>query len=273
MREETERELTTHWYRLRWPSASRRAWLELAIVVAAWLAYFGVRAVTEGAHDTAVANAQRVVDLQAQWGLNRDMDAHRAILDHHWLVTLMNWVYTWGHWPVIVPAGVWLFLRFPGVYYRTRNAFLISGAIGLFIFATFPVAPPRLAEMDVVDTVTQYSDSYRLLQPPEVTNQYAAMPSLHFGWNLLIGIALVQVLRRWPLRVLAAAFPILMGASIILTANHFVLDGIAGGALALLGLGIATLLERRFRHTKVYRYIVPRDVAVEPAALPPVRRA
>jgi membrane-associated phospholipid phosphatase len=227
----------------------RRARIEFFVVVTSLVAYFGVRALTEGAYDTALRNAYRVVDFQDTVGLGWDMDFHRAILGNHAVVTVFNWIYTWGHWPVIIPCGVFLFTRHPRLYYRTRNAFLISGAIGLVIFATFPLAPPRLTDLDVVDTVTKHSISYRLLQPPAITNQYAAMPSLHFGWNLLIGIAVVQVLRPLVLRVLAGAFPILMCASVVLTANHFILDAIVGGLLALLGLLVAYLVERRFRRS------------------------
>jgi membrane-associated phospholipid phosphatase len=247
--------------RLHWAAPSRRARIEVIVVIASLAAYFGVRALTEGAYDTALRNAHRVVDFQDAVGLGWDMDLHRAILDYHWVVTVFNWIYTWGHWPVIIPCGAFLFLRHPWLYYRTRNAFLISGAIGLVIFAAFPVAPPRLTDLDVVDTVTEYSNSYRLLQPPSVTNQYAAMPSLHFGWNLLIGIALVRVLRPLPLRVLAGFFPLLMGTSVVLTANHFILDAIVGGSLALFGLLMALILERRLQHTPVYRYLIPARIA------------
>jgi membrane-associated phospholipid phosphatase len=249
--------------RVHWAAPSRRARIEVIVVIASLVAYFGVRALTEGAYDTALRNAHRIADFQDAIGLGWDMDLHRAILDYHWVVTVFNWIYTWGHWPVIIPCGAFLFLRHPWIYYRTRNAFLISGAIGLVIFATFPVAPPRLTDLDVVDTVTEHSHSYRLLQPPSVTNQYAAMPSLHFGWNLLIGIALFRVVRPLPLRVLAAFFPLLMGVSVVVTANHFVLDAIVGGSLALFGLLIALLLERRLPYTPFYRYLIP--VRIVPA--------
>jgi PAP2 superfamily/Glycerophosphoryl diester phosphodiesterase family len=115
------------------------------------------------------------------------------------LVTVANWIYIWGHWPVIIAVGAWLWLRRPSTYYLVRNAFLISGAIGLVIFATFPVAPPRLTDLSVVDTVTLHSNAYRVLQPPAFVNQYASVPSLHFGWDLLIGLALIHTASSRPL--------------------------------------------------------------------------
>jgi hypothetical protein len=59
--------------------------------------------------------------------------------------------------------------------------------MGLCVYTTYPVAPPRLAGMGFVDTITEQSSSYRVLQPPAFVNQYAAMPSLHVGWDLLVG--------------------------------------------------------------------------------------
>lgn len=239
------------------PRMSRRARTEVIVVVAALLAYFGVRALTEGSHDAAARNAERVMRAQEHLYLHWDVELNRAIVEHSQAITVFNWIYTWGHWPVIILCGTFLFLRFPRTYYRTRNAFLVSGGIGLVIFATFPVAPPRLMDIDVVDTVTRWSTSYRFLQPVSLTNQYAALPSLHFGWNLLIGIAMVQVLRKWPLRAAAGAFPLAMAVAVIVTANHFIIDAIAGGLLATLGLAVATWLERSPRGWVVYRRLVP----------------
>ena len=97
------------------------------------------------------------------------------------IITASNWVYIWGHWPVIGFVAVWLFFRRPEHYVIYRNAFLLSGAVGLLLFITFPAAPPRLADLGLTDTVVDRSNFYHLLQPSQLTNQYAVFPSLHFG--------------------------------------------------------------------------------------------
>ncbi len=212
---------------------------EIPVVALALLAYFGVRALTEGGFEQALQNADRVVAVEQRLGLYRETELQDLITGHHWMVTFMNWVYMWGHWPVIAVSALWLFFRRPATYFLLRNAFLISGTIGLVIFVAFPVAPPRLTGIDMADTVTLYSHSYRVLQPPSIVNQYAAMPSLHFGWNLLIGLGLACESRVLAVRVFGLVLPALMACSVVLTANHFVIDAFAGGALALAGLALA----------------------------------
>jgi len=205
------------------------------MVGAGALCYFGVRGLTQTDVEGAQRNAQRVVDLEGSVGILREAGAQSLIIGHDALVTLANWIYIYGHWPVLVGALVWLFLRHPHQYYTLRNAIFISGAIGLVIFMTFPVAPPRFGAIDLVDTVTQRSHSYRAFQPPGLTNQYAAVPSLHFGWNLLVGIQLWRAsVSRW-VRLFALAMPAAMACAVVLTGNHYVFDVIAGGAVALTG--------------------------------------
>jgi membrane-associated phospholipid phosphatase len=95
-----------------------------------------------------------------------------------------------------------------------------------------------------IDTVTEQTSAYRVLQPPAFVNQYAAVPSLHFGWNLLMGIALVGLSGHWLLRLFGWLMPAAMLVSIVLTANHYIFDGLVGGVIALLGLFVATRLAR-----------------------------
>lgn len=220
----------------------REALFELAVFAAGYAVYFGVRGLTEGSLADALVNAERVVDFERALGLFIEPELQARIAGHLSAVTFFNWVYIWWHWPVIIVAGVWLFVRRPHAFYLVRNTFLISGTVGLVIFALFPVAPPRLAELDIIDTVTRYSDAYRVLQPPQFVNQYAAVPSLHLGWNLIIGLMLLRESRVLAVRIFGAVMPIAMYAAIVLTANHYIVDGIAGMALALAALWLAVRL-------------------------------
>ncbi len=223
---------------------SRRAATQLALIAAAALAYFGVRGLTEGSESTAIANADRLLDVEGAFGIDIEASLQGHILDHDSIVTAANWVYTWGHWPVIVFTLVWLYRQHRDSYTLLRNAMFISGAIGLAIFISFPVAPPRLMPTGFVDTVTELSNSYRVLQPPSLINKYAAVPSLHVGWNLLVGILIFRTTRSRVAKLFALAGPAFMASAVVLTANHYIIDAVAGSLVALLGLTIAAIVRR-----------------------------
>lgn len=209
-------------------AATSRVGREAALVVFAYFVYFAVRGLTEGSETKAVDHAHMIVNFEKSLGFFWEPAIQEKIVGHHWIVTAANWMYIWGHWPLIAGVAVWLVARRPQAFSMFRNAFFISGAIGIIIFVTFPVAPPRLADLGLADTVTQHSHAYRVLQPPAFVNQYAAVPSLHFGWDLLIGIALVREARWLPARIFGAIVPVLMAAAIVLTANHYIFDAVAG---------------------------------------------
>jgi membrane-associated phospholipid phosphatase len=123
-----------------------------------------------------------------------------------------------------------------------RNAMFASGAIGLVIFVSYPVAPPRMLP-GFVDTVTENSTSYRILQPPNLVNKYAAVPSLHAGWNLLVGVALYRAsTHRTFLRMFGIVSATAMALAVVSTANHYILDVVAGYAVALAGLAISLVI-------------------------------
>jgi membrane-associated phospholipid phosphatase len=117
----------------------------------------------------------------------------------------------------------------------------------MVVFVVYPLAPPRLTDLGVMDTVTQSSSAYRVLQPPMFVNQYAAMPSLHAGWDLLVGIAIISAASSPVLRAVGAVLPVLMALAVVTTGNHYFVDVPAGMGLALLGHAVAGLLARRRR--------------------------
>ncbi len=216
---------------------------EMLIVVPAYFAYFLVRGFVESREAQAFHRAIDIIELEQALGIFWEPDLQAHLLRFDLLVDLANWTYIWGHWPVIVFAALWLFLLHREAYPVYRNAFVISGAIGLIIFAILPVAPPRFLDAwGFVDTIAERSQAYRVFQPPAFVNQYAAMPSLHFGWNLLVGIAIVRHASTVPAKLFGVLMPVAVFLGIVVTANHYIIDGMAGGTLALLGLAGALLL-------------------------------
>ena len=225
--------------------SSHPGWFELTIFLLAYATYFGVRALTEGRVSDAVENAIQLLHVERRLDLDWEDAVQGLVLGEHALVDAVNAVYIWGHWPLLIVGGVLLFHLGLAEYRRLRTVILLSGALGLVVFALFPVAPPRLAPVGLQDTVTLHSETYRTVLPPSLINEYAAMPSFHAGWNLLLGIELFRVSRNPLLRTFALLMPAAMAFSVIATANHFVLDVVAGALVVITALLLVTRSERR----------------------------
>jgi membrane-associated phospholipid phosphatase len=232
-------------------AALRSAAPEAALVAFALLAYFGVRLLARDGRPEALANAWRIVRLETALHCCWERPVQQALLEQAYLVRLLNWVYVWGHWPVLAACVAYLYVRRRDVYRRLRTSMIISGLVGLLFFMSFPVAPPRLAAATGVrDTIKLYDASCQeVARPSGLTNQYAAMPSFHVGWTLLCGVCVAMTLRRRGSRAVALGLPLLMGLAVVVTGNHYIVDGVVGAALAMLGLAVCVLGRRhRERH-------------------------
>jgi len=223
-----------------------QALLQSGMVIVAVVVYFLVRGLMSTSVERAHDHAHSLLDIERAMGIAWEADMQGWASNHGWLAGAMNNIYIWAHWPVIALTLAWLLWKHGDEFRVMRNAMVISGLIGFVFFALYPMAPPRfLTELGFVDTVMRDTSSYRVLQPPAFTNQYAAMPSLHVGWNLLMGIAIFRTTRHVFWRGFAILMPITMYIATILTANHFVLDGVVGSIVALVGLAVARHLYGR----------------------------
>jgi hypothetical protein len=231
------------WWVRRLP---RRSLAELALVTISFLLYFLVRGAVVDRADEALRHGRDIVALERLLGVYWEPALQDLILGHEALVRLFNAVYFWFHFPLICAVGVWLYHQDRGHYTLTRNALLISGAIGLVIYNAYPVAPPRyLPELGLLDTMAVYSRvNYEMQELRAFVNPYAAVPSLHFGWNLLLGVGVFLATRNLWWRLFAVVMPAGMLAAIVVTGNHFILDAVAGTAVCLVGLAAAVALHQ-----------------------------
>ena len=215
---------------------------EPLIIIAAYIPYFFARGHAVANAQAAFDNAFKLMQVETSIGIFGELSVQSATISYGLLTHVFNAIYFYGHWPVIVACGVYLFIKNPRVYTITRNAFLISGAVALVLYALFPVAPPRLSADGIVDTlaltVPVSLDQSRLVNP------YAALPSLHVGWDLLIALGVVLGTRRFSVRLVALMLPPAMLMATVVTGNHFFIDGIAGGLLALLAFMLSLWLSR-----------------------------
>jgi len=220
---------------------------QVALLIPPSLLYFLVRDLSAGQEEAAFENASSIVSLQKALGLDWEATLQQRILDTDWIGSAVNWIYIYGHFPLIIASLVLLFGYSRHDFLTLRNALIASGAIGLVCFALYPVAPPRLFDPEAFfDSLGELSSSYQILQNPKVTNQFAAVPSFHVGWNLLVAVAVWRASRFRLLRLVAIVFPLLMMSSVVLTANHWLLDIAAGVSVAIAGLLGANLLHRLF---------------------------
>jgi membrane-associated phospholipid phosphatase len=242
-----------------------KGWPDALLQVAIWLCVDGlyelVRGLTEGSHVAAFANGNRVVELEQTTHTFFEVDFQRLILDDRWLIDVTNFLYMNLHFVGTSAFLAWLYLRRNEVFYFVRNVFIGTMAIAIAIHAIFPTAPPRLlTQYGFVDTIFNIAgvdqDKGAI---SALVNKYAAVPSVHVGFALIIGVtAAILARRRWA-RVLWACYPLLMLYIVVATANHFWLDGLAGAMAA----GLAVLLARyplaRLRPEHWAWRVAPRD--------------
>jgi membrane-associated phospholipid phosphatase len=195
-----------------------------------------------------------IVNLERNLGIFWEVELQSWVLSKDWLVTLLNAFYLYGHMPVIGAGAIWLYFWHRPQYLLMRNAFLLSGAIALVIYVNFPTAPPRLLPHELglgfVDTIFQEYHQSRPDTPSFFVNEYAAMPSMHIGWNLLVGISIWTATRNVLMRGFALIMPVAMASVIVLTANHYFLDVVGGVIVMAIGLGIA--LGGRYMATRIF---------------------
>jgi hypothetical protein len=235
-------------YGLRW-------WREV-LYVAAFYAVYSIVRNTQGSATVsearALRNALRVVDLERLLGIYREEAIQQAFLGWRLFVEFWNLFYGTFHFVVTVVALVLLFRRFPERYRRWRDTLAATTAIALIGFAFYPLMPPRLLPVTFgyVDTLRVFGSlwSFDSGTMSRISNQYAAMPSLHFAWATWCACVLWPMSRSKWVRGLIVAYPALTLFAIVVTANHFILDA-AGGATALalgaaIGFPLAAYTER-----------------------------
>jgi hypothetical protein len=220
--------------------APRLRWWREALYV---LAFYGVYTVirnTGAATDSAAhafRNARSVIRAERLLGLFFEERAQDLFLPWEWFVRFWNVFYGSAHFVVTAAALVWLFRRHPARYPLWRNTLAATTGLALIGFALYPLMPPRLlpASYGFVDTLREVGGlwSFDSGAMQRISNQYAAMPSLHFAWAAWSAFVLLPAARATWAKLLVAAYPALTLFAIVVTANHYWLDA-AGGALVLL---------------------------------------
>ena len=225
-------------------SLSPAARAQLGIFLLAYLLYSAARFVTIGDLGVAQANADWIMDLQRDLGVSIEASVQQA-LTGTWALWLLNHLYLAAQLVVLPGALIFLYRRKRVIYERLRNTILATWVLSIPIYAAFPVAPPRLADSGLVDTITTQTG---LALDSSLTtsfyNELAAVPSLHVGFALVIGIALAAAVRSPALKVLAWLWGPAIGLAVVATGNHYVFDIAAGVVAAGLGYMLGAAVAR-----------------------------
>jgi hypothetical protein len=220
-----------------WPRRAARAALELAIIAALFHLYRFGRLVGVGREDEAFSHADLVRQAEQVLHLPSEAAIQHAVAGFPHVYELANRYYVGLHFPVIIAFMLWSFFGRTREHYTwVRNLLIVQTSLALLIHILFPLAPPRMfPEWGFVDTMAAYGPNAYDGVSAAVANQHAAMPSLHIGWAVLIAVVLARTAPR-PIAVLGALHAAITVFVVVITANHWFLDGIV--ATALLGVGL-----------------------------------
>jgi membrane-associated phospholipid phosphatase len=239
-------------HRSSWPRAitvSPRARAQIGLYLLAYLLYSAARYVTVGDLPSAKAHAAGIMSLERHLGVGVEASVQHLFASS-WAIWLLNHVYLAAQLVVLPGSLIFLYHRSFALYERLRNTILATWLLSIPVYALFPVAPPRLAGVGLLDTISKSTgvgmDSHLTTS---FYNQLAAVPSLHVGFAVAIGIAISASLRHPILKGLALLWGPLVGLAVVATGNHFVFDMVAGVAAAALGyvLGAAAMRARSRR--------------------------
>lgn len=246
--------------------------IELGAMAILALIYNTVRAGGGASNEAvAMANARQIVRLEGELFHLIELNLDHWIVGIPVLAIAACYFYALMHY-VMTPAILILSRRRRGwQYWRGYWALVLASAIALVIYANWPLAPPRLMpELGTIDVMREFAHAGwwgGAASAPrglgDATNQFAAMPSLHFGWSLWCGIQMWGFGRRW-WRVAAVTYPALQAVVVLATANHFLLDVLGGAACVLVAYGIVTVIGRMLGKTGPQAQVEQLELA-EPA--------
>ncbi|MFB6703571.1 bifunctional glycosyltransferase 87/phosphatase PAP2 family protein [Streptomyces sp. NPDC056333] len=219
--------------------------LELLLIRVVYSAYAHVRLAATAGRTTAEAHGRQIHSLEKWLHIDIEHWANHTVVHIGWLKSFFDYYYSTFHF--IVPLAILgvLYVRRPADYRWARSTLGFATLVALLGFWLYPLAPPRLMPgLGFIDTVHGVQDfakpDYGTLT--SMTNQYAAMPSLHFGWSLWCGVMIVMLAPKLWMKALGLLHPLFTVSAIVATANHWVLDAVGGALVIALGFVLTHVL-------------------------------
>ena len=235
----------------RIPGAQRlpQGWLDLlrqlALFAAAYYAYRIVRGLVDGQATLAFENARTLMDVERTLGLFFEPAVQGWALGERWLLDGANWMYINSHFVVTVGFLVWLYLFRNSAFYFVRNMFMVAMFLALVGYVAFPTAPPRfMPEWGFTDTVAAAVGEAASKSADLLYNPFAAVPSMHVAFALMIGIPAAKLTKSRVLKVAWYVYPAIVTFVVVVTGNHFWLDALLGALVAGISAYTALALAR-----------------------------
>lgn len=258
--------------RLRSMRAPRRPrlWFEILLIAVSYWLYSLVRNAVPEQRAAALRNADWIWSAEKAMGLAFEETVNRAVNSVTWLIVSMNYYYATLHFVVTIGVLVWLFRRHPGRYAATRLVLFATTGVALLGYYLYPLAPPRLMNGgNFIDTVLLHQTWGSMASGnfKNMSNQYAAMPSMHIGWSLWCGLTIFALASAPWARILGLLYPAATLVVIVATANHFWLDAVGGVACLSFGYVVSLAWYGSLPHR--LPKLVPTARRRPGAALPP----
>ena len=207
--------------------------VQLALFSGAYWAYRVVRGIVDTQATQAFENARTLVDAERAMGLFFEPGLQAWAEGQEWLMWTANAMYVNSHFVVTTAFLIWLYVARNHAYYFVRNMFLVSMVLALVGYAAYPTAPPRfLTEWGFTDSVAQFVGEQAEMGASVLYNPYAAVPSMHVAFALMVALPAVALVRQRGLKLLWAAYPLLVTLVVVVTANHYWLDAALGALVA-----------------------------------------
>jgi len=218
----------------RLPHKLEFAATQLAVWMGLYGAYLMLRSIAIENVDDAFVHAAQLIHFEGAIGLLHEASVQDAVASVDALRVFFDLYYMLAFGPFLLLTLVWLGLRHRAAYRELRTAMLASLALASVFFVLYPTAPPRLVhELGIADTGLSGHDTSSFAGIH--FDPYAAMPSMHVGWSLLVALVGIRFLRRRWQRLLLALHPLLMTLAVTTTGNHYFVDALAGMTVALVG--------------------------------------
>jgi len=230
-------------------------WREILVIGVLYGAYEVSRGLGDVDVDVAKSNGAEIMHIERLWHLDPEHVLNQALHHVTALAVLASYFYSVMHYLVTPVVLVWLFRRHRAEYGRARTALAISTALGLVGYLFLPTAPPRMLGgdglRDILADTQRFGSWGNDGSVPRglggLTNQFAAMPSLHVGWAVWCGAVIaLYAQRRW-VRVLGISYPVATTLVVMATGNHYFLDAVAGAVVMLAGAVLSGLVPERLR--------------------------